>query len=390
MRTKHIIISLVALIVLCYIFFDRANSHYLRYRLNKNYKKLSGDEVNSAAQNVVKYGDSIPQKTTMDHYRIGSTYLLHFKDKERAYSHFRSAINKLAPPQTIKKGLRRAPEQEEIKDNIYILGRIEDMRNLVPELRDLPLQRALLHQYENRRAITTKAPETKAARDTPKISQLVTWRSDPQNVHDSNIMGDFARQYIEVLNDPKTLYLAKDMNMLYDQAMKWVRNRYIHDKGRTEKIDKVASTMEMNFPVHILPRGMKAHEKDIVSSVWLRALHPNNAKNAEEIKTALADAVLDCVEGQNVVCSGGRAPKLWQALANLDYKPHLGLFKTKQAIKNEIYERAAKIRAEHEREIEKGEPAIAKQYIISLKGEYIGKIPEAELDEIIKECCDNL
>jgi hypothetical protein len=384
MKHAYIFMLFFIIIFIMYLFFDRANSAYFRHKLNKNYARLSSNAVNENAQNVVKNGESIPLKTVMDHYRIGSTYLLHFKDKERAYSHFRSAINRLAPPQVARKGtLKAATTGDEIKDNIYVLGRIEDMRDLMPEIRNLPLQRALLRQYNERKTIAKSgAPQ--------KIKDLMTWRSDSQNVHDVNIMSDFAKQYIEVLNDPKTLYLAKDMNILYDQAIKWIRNRYIHDKERTEKIDKVISTLEMNFPVHILPPGMKAREKDIISCVWLRALHPDNIKNSEEIKTALADSVVDCVEGQNVVCSGGRAPKLWQSLANIDYVPHLGIFKTKQAIKNEIYERAAKIRANNEKEINKGELAAAKQNILSLKSEYIGKISEAELDSILQECCDNI
>ena len=53
--------------------------------------------------------------------------------------------------------------------------------------------------------------------------------------------------------------------------------------------------------------------------------------------------MLDCVEGNGLVCMAGRTSKYWQALARLDKDPDIGVLKSKQALKNEIYEKSAKI-----------------------------------------------
>ncbi len=95
-----------------------------------------------------------------------------------------------------------------------------------------------------------------------------------------------------------------------------------------------------NYTVGTIPN---VRERDIITSVWQRTFDPDNAKNAPQIREALGDAVLDCVERDHVVCISGRTSKVWQALARLDKDTEMGVLKTKQAIRNEIYQKAAKI-----------------------------------------------
>jgi hypothetical protein len=124
----------------------------------------------------------------------------------------------------------------------------------------------------------------------------------------------------------------------YDEAVAWLRNHVKHDPVKKERMDKVLASLDSNHNIGILGN---ITEKDLVTAVWRRSFDPANA--GKNIKHSLADAILDCAERNHVVCITGRSSKIWQALARVDKDPEMGIFKTKQILRNEIYERAAKI-----------------------------------------------
>jgi hypothetical protein len=124
-----------------------------------------------------------------------------------------------------------------------------------------------------------------------------------------------------------------------------------------------------------------------------------------DIRESLSGAVLYCIEGDTVVCMSGRTKKVWQALARLDKDIENGVLKSKQVIRNEIYQKAAKIVDDYVGEngtvstdlkdaYTKGENTeqvkelgeTIKTQIDGLKAEYLGLINPDQLNVIVEEC----
>ncbi len=232
----------------------------------------------------------------------------------------------------------------------FILDRIEDFRDHFIDFVDvdeLPLQRAMFAHYDNQQLqieqIKKAKPAIAIANDDPEFKQKTLlsrqeWQSDSQNVHDAAIYEELKTQVNKVMNDNKHI---KDIQLHgYDEAVNWLRVRYKNDPEKRDAVDRVISTINNDYPVGTIPN---VREKDILTSVWQRTFDPDNAKNAPQIREAMGDAVLDCVERGHVVCVSGRTSKVWQALARLDKDEEVGVLKTKQAIRNEIYQKAAKV-----------------------------------------------
>jgi hypothetical protein len=123
----------------------------------------------------------------------------------------------------------------------------------------------------------------------------------------------------------------------YSDAIRYLQDRYSADQDKKNKLQIVINNLAHNYPTC----GVK--EQDIITAIWRRAHDLENVERSDEIKNSLGDAMLDCVEGSGLVCMAGRTSKYWQALARLDKNEDIGVLKTKQALKNEIYERSAKI-----------------------------------------------
>ena len=101
----------------------------------------------------------------------------------------------------------------------------------------------------------------------------------------------------------------------------------------------------------------------------------------------------------------GRTSKVWQALATLDKDPNIGVLKSKQALRNEIYERSAKIVDNHvgvngtasdtlKESYQNGENTeqvnelieCMKKQVYDMKADYEGLLPAEQLELTIAEC----
>ncbi len=303
-----------------------------------HFNNIRGEDYDEEAKQVIEYGEAIENPRAIDHYRVGAVYLLNAQDPRAAHRHFNNALTQIINGEV---DTREAP---------FILDRIEDFRNHFVDFVDvgeLPLQRAMFAHYDNQQQqieqIKKAKPTIAIANDDPEFKQKTLlsrqeWQSDSQNVHDSAIYEELSTQVDKVMKDNKNI---KDIQLHgYDEAINWLRVRYKNDPKKRDAIDKVVNIINNNYTVGTIPN---VRERDIITSVWQRTFDPDNAKNAPQIREALGDAVLDCVERDHVVCISGRTSKVWQALARLDKDTEMGVLKTKQAIRNEIYQKAAKI-----------------------------------------------
>lgn len=328
-----------------------------------------GDQPNAAAERVIAEGERIPRPTPMDHLIVGTVYLNNLGDTRAAHTHFQEAADQIE---------RGEGHDEEVG---YILGRIHDYRMFLAA-DDLPMidvQRVLLEQATRHEPQTqqvphlrnrqTPSPHNTAARipidpdDDQRVQKTILntqfWASDPQNVHDSGVAEELARQYAYVKNklalDPRMSKrsLADDYKQCYEQIVARLTHQINADETLADERAAARRTLDNVERVFMVLSNnaelvnLKCHEQDFLATIWQRAHQGDNLSRAGALETAIADCLGDCVENGVVVCVTGRMEKLWSALATLDEEPAIGIFKTRQTLLNEVSERAARIVDQH-------------------------------------------
>jgi hypothetical protein len=331
-----LIVVIIYLIYRVYSFMSDSSHKKHRNAVAYHFNNIHGDIFDDEAKLVIQHGEKIENPEAIDHYRIGTVYLINAQDPYNAHNHFRQALEHIIEGTT------------DLREADYIIDRIEDYRDHFMDyidIEELPLQHALMTQANNNARLVEGISETipEIKKDDPEFVQKTLlsrkrWESDSQNVHDSVIYKELFDQLQMVRdenNQVKNIYMHD-----YSEIRSWLRMYYEDDPKKLEKVDKVLKFLDKNNPVGTLT-GI--NEQDIIVNVWRRSYDKDNDSNFNAIRSALADAILDCVEGDHAVCMAGRSAKIWQALAQVDKNPEIGILKSKQLVRNEIYERCAKV-----------------------------------------------
>jgi hypothetical protein len=312
------------------------NEDYNQRKTHHYFDNIHGDIYDDEAKQAINYGEAIENPRAIDHYRIGAVYLVNARDPRRAHDHFTQALNDILDGNV---DTREAP---------FIINRIDDFKDHFldfPDIEELPIQNALIAYFNQNTQQIAKAVAKREliSEDDPSFRQKVMlsrqeWQSDSQNVHDSAMYNMLKEQFESTRNANGRI---KDIHFHdYQEAVNFVKSRYSGDTEKSRKIDLVVRRLNENALVSHIPNTC---EQDIVTAIWQRSFDPDNKGNANDMRESLADAILDCVEGDHVVCLSGRTKKIWQALAKVDKDPDNGVLKSKQTIRNEIYQRCAKV-----------------------------------------------
>lgn len=366
---------------------------YEQRRLHRYFNNTAGEQLDENARNVITAGEELKNPRAIDHYRIGQVYLVNARNVDRARHHFEQALTQITDG---KVDTREAP---------FILERIDDFKDVFFEDIDIDtnLQNALLALYnqqtEQNKNVASIKYDIKS--DDPEFKQKTilsrqNWQSDSQNVHDSSIYATLNNQFNYVKKENEAIKAT------YSEVVNFLRDKYKNDSNNRYKIELVIEIINNNYPVGYLA-GVR--EQDILLEVWKRTKHPANVKNSVMMQNAVAEAVLDCIENEHPVCMAGRISKIWQALARLDVESDLGLLKSKQVLRNEIYQKAAKIvdnylgekgtaAEETKKDYNEGKMTDAvielieniKKDIYNIKNDYSDLLTDNQLDVIIKEC----
>lgn len=338
---KYVIITLLVIVVIYLVYrismqYKHNGEDYYQRNAHKHFDNIHGEAFDEEAKQTIEYGEAIPNPRAIDHYRIGTVLLVNAKNPHRAHQHFQQALQQVINGHV------------DTRDAPFIINRIDDFKDHFidfPDIAELPIQNALLAFYNQQNKQLKDAVKQKEtiAPDDPEFIQKVLvgrqeWHSDSQNVHDSAMYDMLAKQYQKTHSENMSLRNIQLHD--YNEAVQWLKTRYAQDKDKLRKIEQALQTINKNDNVGCIPNTT---ERDILTTVWQRTYDPDNKPNAVSMREALADAVADCIEGNATVCMSGRTKKVWQALAKLDKDPENGILKSKQALRNEIYQKAAKI-----------------------------------------------
>jgi len=395
------------IIILCIFVAYTLYRFFVRVRENAKYSSKEqarryfndthGDTDDKYARRAIHAGEQIENPTAVDHYRMGQIYLINQNDYINAHKHFNEALKQIRN------------NHIDIRRGFFVLDGIADYYNRFvdhTELEELPIQAALLDHYNNvRDVINIVAKQRKEIKADDNLVQQALinrkyWESDSQNVHDSALFAELKHQ-LRHIQDENNSYNNSNIHT-YEEVSNWLLMRYKDDTPKYNKVRKVLKLLDNNYPLD----GTDIHEQDIIVAVWRRAHDPRNAASLHDIKEAIGDCVLDCIEGGHVVCIAGRSAKIWQALAKLDDIPTAGILRTKQTMRNEIYERAAKIvdkyvgvngsvnddlkkayqNSDRTAAVEELEEMMRDE-IAQIRKDYEGRLDNEQLTLIIRECC---
>lgn len=332
-----LVVIVIVLILSIYKKIRYNGEDYYQRKTHYYFDNIHGEEYDNEAKMTIEYGEAIPNPRAIDHYRLGTAYLINAQDTNRAHVHFTQALDGILE------------QKVDVREAAFIIDRIDDYKDRFIDLIDvdeLPLQRAMLAYFNemNNNIKNIEKEKEKISSDDPEFTQKVLlsrqdWQSDSQNVHDSSIYKELENQLNTVISENYKIPNIQLKN--YGNIVNWYKLKYDNDKDKLENINKVFRIINNNYPVSMISDDLC--EQDIIVNVWRRAFDPRNKNHLNSIREALGDSILDCVEGSSVVCITGRISKIWQSLAKLDVYPEMGILKSKQMLRNEIYQKCAKI-----------------------------------------------
>lgn len=160
------------------------------------------------------------------------------------------------------------------------------------------------------------------------LASAVKWTDDRQNVHDTSVNNDL-RQTLAFIRDP-----AVDAVRCLHEISAEIKRAGRSTEISTEKRARAEQALERAAHGDFIST-YSSREDDILAAVWNRSKSATNDESS--IKSAVVDALADCVEGGTLVCINGRCSRYLGALAGVDTNPAVGRAATAEAYKNEAF-----------------------------------------------------
>ena len=318
----------ILLIIICILLIFFYDIYITQNSLNL-YNEIDNDNDTKLANNYLGYAKYKYKKNAIDNYRIGGIYDFVLHDTDTANDYYLQAINQI-----------RNDFVDDIDDNNFVRDRLADRIriNLEAEEDDNVFQLQNLMNLNNELQNLELKVEQKIDSNTP-IEEHITWKSDSQNVHDSNINNELRDNYkkIETYNKQNQLFLYN-----IDDTINYIQNVYSVNANEKYNIPDALEMLEYirNHSGSISKIGVS--ERQFISEVFSRICYE---KDTERKKNMMENLMLNLKESYGngtPVCITGRTTRILSSFAGND--EDLGIFKSKPIIKNEIFSKAANIR----------------------------------------------
>lgn len=331
-----IILIIIVILLLFYIFDVYTFNSSL-----KLYNQIDNDNDEESANLYLFYAQNRIRRTPLENYRIGNVYDFMLKDDIKAHDYYLQAINQaINEPdenalfiQTRLRDRVNINDIFEIDDAKYNIFNLDELDNELKEL-----ERALTNIYTNNiYDIDHKNSEKRT------IEERVHWKSDSQNVHDSNINNELRKGYEQIKYENKYNFLWE-----IPDIENYIRYTYSQeaDAAELKNIEpalKMLEYVDSKKGVDIVK--LNTSERDFISNVFTKIY---NEPNEKKRKVLLENFMLNLKESYSngsPVCITGRTTRIMTSFSDMDdTNPSLGILKAKPVIRNEILLKAADIR----------------------------------------------
>ncbi len=422
-----LIVGVIAIFVIIYFYLQKeVKEDEKDEKINDILEnKMFGETIDKGTFLVLNTIISKTKKDANDYYNLGNIYLCHLNDFKNGYENYFNAI------QSVMQG------NVKIDEAVPILYRIESIinksnsqvncnivmyrinNNLLSLIRhahyQIHLNRLHTSAIERKNRITkeqqpvsneqqsTKSIQPVKSEKKPQsehgtiqqIQKNVKWKTDTQNVHDSKILDTMKLhyEYIKYSNDIENV-----PHYTFDNVQTALLQKCKNNCAITNVLNRIKSN---SMILNIKNTG----EADLLIEVYRRINSPKNNNNKSDLLNALITSLDDCTEKGRMVCPSGRQTRIIASLAILDAdskSKHIGILKNKEAIRNEIFETAAKI---VDRELKKSPKNVIEAYnknlqtsevreletrikndISRLKKTYRDKMSDYKIENIVDEC----
>jgi len=304
------------------------------------YNSLEG-ESSKYAKEAIEAALQSPdeEKDSEYYYRLGVIYQHNLHDTYTANQYYKIALKKL---------------NQELKENggpnndyLYITDRIADnarlggnaqLQNLASNIQHFGVGQQLINLRQNPGgyvnqdtwfAQTSKLIPSNTSNRANTIEKNKTFKSDSQNVHDSALTCFLREQYAKI----------KEYNA--SEGINFSPEGFKPSPKNSQKVNFILDTIKRNSFDTSLINGT---EYDLLAQVWTRINSRDNAHNRNKLIESLEDQLAECSTGPgSTVCVAGRCSHVISSLALLDKDPTIGVLKTKEVLRNELLDGAAKI-----------------------------------------------
>jgi hypothetical protein len=172
---------------------------------------------------------------------------------------------------------------------------------------------------------SSKKKSEKKTKSAKSIDKKQEWHYDGQNVHDSNITSQLKEQYDYIKDDKLTIAEAKNM---------------ICSSGHPKAVEAAESLIFMCEDR--LCSTIGDQERNVPLAVLARVNDPINKSRKKDVLNSIIDSLVDCKNHNGFVCQTGRITRVIGALHCVDNDDMFQKFQSKEAIRNEIYDRVSK------------------------------------------------
>lgn len=401
MKPMHKIIGLLQytlLIIVLIMCIYYAMDVYKRHTSFESLYNVLEGESPKYAQEAIAAAIETPEedRDSEYYYRLGVIYQHNLHDRHTADQFYKIALK------TLNKELQENPHPN--NDYLFITDRIADnarlagnqgLQVLANNVQNVGMQIQLQNPvgYVNQDdPINTKPTNSSILANN--IERNKSFKSDSQNVHDSALTVFLREQYAKI----KEYNQSEGINFSPEGFSPTPK-----DPAKVQRINFVLDTIKRNSTDTSLINGT---EYDLLSQVWTRINSQSNEKNKEKLIESFEDQLNECATGTgSTVCVAGRCSHVISSLALLDKDPSLGVLKTKEVLRNELLDGAAKIVERYTgadtsitpKEIlddfnnGKGTPEVIKlketmiNEINNLGATYAGKLPDEQRNLVIQQ-----
>jgi hypothetical protein len=342
------VISLIVVVLLIFYLFDI-------YTFNSSlrlYNQIDNDNDRDSANLYLSYAKNRIKRSPLENYRIGNVYDFMLKDNDMAHEYYLQAINQIIDTpdenaQFIQTRLRDRIDINdifEIDDTKYNIFNLDELDNELQEL-----ERALtnMHAHNINDADNNGYYGSFGSNTLPdskkSLEERIQWKSDSQNVHDSNINNELRKGYEQIKDDNRHNFLWE-----IPDIENYIRYTYSQEADDSELRNvtpalKMLEYIDSKKSTNIMK--LNTSEREFVSNVFTKIY---NEPDTNKRKTLMENFMLNLKESYSngsPVCITGRTTRIMTSFADMDdSNPTLGMLKAKPVIRNEMLLKAADIR----------------------------------------------